>query len=237
MDIPVVVDVNQLTYFLPTPHSIDPVEFLASPANHKWKSLRADKESSHPSPYDFKDMSSIPDAKAGPMSESAAPTISLTDATTSAAALKAAREEADRQRKENAIPEWLRKSTVSGQETALGIKDRAAREIHEQRTGGPSHEGENGTGDDAEDEYYAQYARLQEQEEEEQRKQIKSEDTSDSTAKRRRSEEEEQQPEDKNGHNKKVRLESEQSAPAPATEDSVDVGEVDEDEDDFEEVA
>ena len=164
------------------------------------------------------------------MSESAAPTISLTDSTTSAAALKAAQEEADRQRKENAIPEWLRKSTVSGQETALGIKDRAAREMHEQRRGGTSHEGENGTGDDAEDEYYAQYARLQEQEEEEQRKQAKSEDTSDSTAKRRRSEEE-QQGEDKSGHNKKARLDGAQQS------DSVDLGPVDEDEDDFEEVA
>lgn len=89
------------------------------------------------------------------------PTISLTDADTSAAALRAAQEEADRQRKENAIPEWLGKSTVSGQETSLGIKERKAREAQADRARGGTGAATEQQEDADEEDYYAQYAQMQ----------------------------------------------------------------------------
>ncbi|CAO1620044.1 unnamed protein product [Parajaminaea phylloscopi] len=149
--------------------SIDPVAFLADPANHTWKSLRSDTNTRQ---LEEKQWFDLPDSQATSMSEMAAPTVSLTDATSSAAALQAAREEAERQRKENAIPEWLGKSTVSGEETALGIKERRNQELRDERVG------RRGQGDSAnataggaegdteaggEEDYYAQYAQMQAQ--------------------------------------------------------------------------
>lgn len=144
--------------------TIDPAEFLADPANHKWKSLRSDTMSRHQQDQRWFE---LPDSQATSMSTAVpAPSISLTDATSSAAALQAARDEADRQRKENAIPEWLGKSTVSGQETALGIKERLARERADARLGrGQDGAGSGEDGEDEEEDYYAQYAQMQAQQE------------------------------------------------------------------------
>lgn len=151
--------------------SIDPVAFLADPANHAWKSLRSDTNTRQ---LEEKQWFDLPHAKATAMSELKAPTISLTDTNSSAAALQAAREETERQRKENAIPEWLGKSTVSGEETALGIKERRNQELRDERTGGrgatdPARGNDNGNQDEGEgeDDYYAQYAQAQAQQLEE----------------------------------------------------------------------
>lgn len=150
--------------------SIDPIAFLADTANHTWKSLRTDTSSRLLEERQWFD---LPDAQATAMSELATPTISLTDATSSAAAQRAAKEEADRQRKENAIPEWLGKSTVSGEETALGIKERRTQEMREERAGrnlaGVDGDAEGGEGT-GEDDYYAQYAQMQAEQEERERK-------------------------------------------------------------------
>ncbi|CAO1617735.1 unnamed protein product [Sympodiomycopsis kandeliae] len=219
---------------------IDPAEFIADSRNHTWKSLKAEQRYNGAGVsfnggllgQDSTDFSSLPDSKTTSMSDVSMPNISLTDANTSAAALKAAQEEADRQRKENAIPEWLSKSTVSGQETALGIKDRRARELHEQRsltTGGGAAGGDSAQdGENEEDDYYAQYAKLQEQEEQER----------EAKRKRQRSEEV------KSEEAKRVKVESDVKKEEPSSsstttkhEKDVDVGEIEEDEDDLEDVA
>ncbi|PWN30344.1 hypothetical protein BDZ90DRAFT_257426 [Jaminaea rosea] len=223
--------------------SIEPVSFLADPANHKWKLLRSDQPRHQLDQQWFAEHANdeLPDAKATAMSRDAAgkPTISLTDATTSAAALQAARDEADRQRKENAIPEWLGKSTVSGEETALGIKERRERERREGRgegsssgagTGQSGDQGEQGRGEaDEEEDYYAQYAKMQAAEEEAAAAAATSESKTNGATKRERSSEAE-------GRDDKRVKREEQSKPADEVT-AVDAPDDDEELEDLDEVA
>lgn len=217
--------------------AIEPVSFLADPANHKWKQLRSDLPRHQLDQQWFAEHANdeLPNATTTNMSRDMAKhTISLTDSTTSAAALQAAKDEADRQRKENAIPEWLGKSTVSGEETALGIKERREREMRGEGSssgGAAGQQGEDGKqaggeGEEEEEDYYAQYARMQAQEEEE-RKKAEAAATKGHAAKRGRSSE---LPDGGGSTDEKRPKLEEDVKPAAATAD-------DDDEEDLDEVA
>jgi hypothetical protein len=108
------------------------------------------------------DYNSLPNAKG--TREYVAPKISLADENSEEAARRIKEEEGERQRKENAIPEWLGKSTVSGEETALGARERRERERREDG-GSINFNGANQTipeGED-EDDYYKMYEAMQQQ--------------------------------------------------------------------------
>jgi hypothetical protein len=142
---------------------IDPADFLSDTANYTWTKLDKYTDNSSTKGEAFPDYNSLPNAK-GTRGEYVAPKISLADENSEEAARRIKEEEGERQRKENAIPEWLGKSTVSGEETALGARERRERE---RREDGESI-GYNGAtqnipeGDD-EDDYYKMYEAMQQQ--------------------------------------------------------------------------
>lgn len=142
---------------------IDPADFLSDTANYTWTKLDKYTDNSSTKGEAFPDYNSLPNAK-GTRGEYVAPKISLADENSEEAARRIKEEEGERQRKENAIPEWLGKSTVSGEETALGARERRERERRED--GGSI--GFNGAaqtipeGDD-EDDYYKMYEAMQQQ--------------------------------------------------------------------------
>ncbi|KAK0527988.1 hypothetical protein OC842_004688 [Tilletia horrida] len=86
-----------------------------------------------------------------------------------AAARKAREEQAARLREQNQLPEWHLMSTISGEATSLGLKEDARRakdaSFHTGAAGAKGKgraDGEEGE-EEGEDDYYAQYAQLQEQ--------------------------------------------------------------------------
>ncbi|CAD6884259.1 unnamed protein product [Tilletia controversa] len=87
-----------------------------------------------------------------------------------AAVRKAKEQEAANYREQNQLPEWHLMSTVSGEATSLGMKEDARRAKDAQFGGGVDGDRKgkgradgDGVGEDGEDDYYAQYAQLQDE--------------------------------------------------------------------------
>ncbi|KAK0547606.1 hypothetical protein OC846_004800 [Tilletia horrida] len=86
-----------------------------------------------------------------------------------AAAQRARELQARKEREQNQLPEWHLASTISGEQTSLGLKEGARRAKDAAEAGGQGHGGANGKGkgkggeDGDEDDYYAQYAQLQDE--------------------------------------------------------------------------
>ncbi|KAL9939411.1 hypothetical protein V8E36_001228 [Tilletia maclaganii] len=82
-----------------------------------------------------------------------------------AAAKKAREEEAARLREQNQLPEWHLMSTISGESTSLGLKEGARRAKDASFLGNDAKGKNRADGssfdEDGEDDYYAQYAKLQ----------------------------------------------------------------------------